>query len=47
VADCVAIGTDAAKEVKSVAGDKFASYGAAVKELEEAAAAAKAAKAEA
>ena len=43
VGDCVTIGTEAAKEIKSIAGDKFASYGAAVKELEEAAAAAKAA----
>ena len=43
IADFMAIGTDAAKEIKSIAGDKFATYGAAVKELEEAAAAAKAA----
>ena len=43
VADCVALGTEAAKEIKNIAGDKFASYGAAVKELEDAAAAAKAA----
>lgn len=45
VADALLIGTEAAKEVKAIAGDKFATYGAAVKELEDAAAAAKAAKA--
>jgi hydroxymethylbilane synthase len=41
IADAVQIGTDAAKEIKAIAGDKFATYGAAVKELEDAAKAAK------
>jgi hydroxymethylbilane synthase len=47
IADAVAIGTAAGKEVKSIAGDKFSEYGEAVQQVEAAAAALKAAKASA
>ena len=43
IADAVKIGTDAGKEVKSIAGDNFSKYGEAVAEVQAEAAAAKAA----
>ena len=45
IADGIALGKAAGEEVKSIAGDKFGSYQEAVKIIEDAAAAAKAAKA--
>merc|ERR1712070_342352 len=41
--DCVEIGTSAGQEIRDIAGPKFDEYGAAVKAVEDAAAAAKAA----